>query len=154
MKSSESTIIGAPAGSSLHLTSATSDVDTVGLMSQPTYAAAFRCIGPSCEDPCCGDWNIPLDKNTYEKYQGFSSAKLGAIVSQFVIVNRPHQFEELYGQIRRTSSGGCPFFGADRLCGIQKEYGNHLSVCHLFYLSPVSQCRCGEARRLFEPLVS
>lgn len=134
MKSSESTIIGAPAGSSLHLTSATSDVDKVGLMSQPTYAAAFRCIGPSCEDPCCGDWEIPLDKNTYEKYQGFSYEKLGAIVSQFVIVNRPCQFDELYGQIRRTSSGWCPFFGADRLCGIQKEYGNDLlsATCSIY----------------------
>jgi len=134
MKSSESTTIGAYPCSSLHLASATSDADNGAVMSQPTYAGAFRCIGPSCEDPCCGDWDIPLDKNTYERYQGFSSEGLGAVVSQFVIVNPPHQSEELYGQIRRTSSGWCPFFGTDRLCSIQKEYGNHLlsATCSIY----------------------
>ena len=134
MKSSESTTIGAPPCSSLHSVSATPDADKAGLMSQPTYAGAFQCIGPSCEDPCCGDWDIPLDKNTYERYQGFSSENLGAIVSEFVIVNQPPQPEELYGLIRRRSSGSCPFFGTDRLCGIQKEYGSQLlsATCSIY----------------------
>jgi lysine-N-methylase len=101
---------------------------------QPTYAAAFHCIGPACEDHCCGDWDIPLDKNTYEKYQSFPSQKLGNIVSQFVIVNQPQSPPELYGQIRRSSSGLCPFFAADHLCAIQKEYGSKLlsATCSIY----------------------
>jgi lysine-N-methylase len=106
--------------------SATSDADNAALPSQPTYAAAFRCIGASCEDPCCGNWNIPLDKDTYEKYQQFPSGKLGDIVSQFVIVNPNDQREQLYGQILQTSSGSCPFYGTDHQCSIQKEYGKQL----------------------------
>ena len=98
----------------------------IPVMNQPSYAAAFRCIGPVCEDPCCGEWDIPLDKRTYEKYQGFSNENLGATVSRFVILNEPHQPEELYGLIKRTSSGVCPFYAADRLCDIQRQYGPEL----------------------------
>jgi lysine-N-methylase len=134
MKSSEFKALVATPGESQQSASATSEAGKATVMSQPTYAAAFRCIGPSCEDPCCGDWDIPLDKSTYDKYQRFSPEKLGDIVSEFVIVNRPHQPEELYGQIRRTQSGQCPFFGADHLCGVQKEYGNHLlsATCSIY----------------------
>ena len=134
MKTYESTTIAAAPSSSLDMASRTLDTDMADLLGQPTYAAEFRCIGPDCEDPCCQDWDIPLDKSTYEKYQEFPSRKLGSIVSQFVIINPPHQPEELYGQIRRTSFGCCPFFGADRLCGIQKEYGNHLlsATCSIY----------------------
>lgn len=89
----------------------------------PTYAAAFQCIGASCEDSCCRDWDIPVDRNTYEKYQQFPLEKLGSLVSQFVFVNAPGPPDELYAQIYRGPSGFCPFFGSDHLCGIQKEYG-------------------------------
>lgn len=89
----------------------------------PTYAAAFRCIGPTCEDPCCGEWNIPLDKQTYEKYRQFPPEKLGGVVSQFVSISTSPGPQELYAEIHRAPSGLCPFWGADRLCSIQKEYG-------------------------------
>jgi len=46
--------------------------------SQPTYAGLFRCIGPVCEDTCCGGWDIPVDKITYQKYRTFPAEKLGS----------------------------------------------------------------------------
>ena len=121
-------------GSSAYAAPRTSGVDEASLPRHPSYAAAFQCIGPTCEDPCCGDWDIPLDKNTYQKYQQFSSEKLGDIVSAFVIVNQPYRRDQLYGQIPRTSSGWCPFFGADHLCSIQKNYGHQLlsATCSIY----------------------
>lgn len=121
-------------GSSACASPRASGGDKASLPTHPSYAAAFQCIGPSCEDPCCGDWDIPLDKNTYEKYQQFSSEKLSDIVSAFVIVNQPYRHEQLYGQILRTSFGWCPFFGADHLCGIQKDYGHQLlsAACSIY----------------------
>lgn len=100
----------------------------------PTYAAAFSCIGPACEDPCCGDWDIPLDKQTYEKYRQFPPEKLGAVVSQFVSINTSPVPQELYAEIHRAPSGLCPFWGADRLCSIQKEYGPQLlsATCSIY----------------------
>jgi lysine-N-methylase len=120
-------------GSSAHAAPSNRGANEASLPRHPSYAAAFQCIGPSCEDPCCGDWDIPVDKNTYDKYQRFSSEKLGDIVSAFVIVNQPYR-RELYGQILRSSSGWCPFFGADHLCGIQTNYGHQLlsATCSIY----------------------
>jgi lysine-N-methylase len=102
--------------------------------SQPTYAGLFRCIGPVCEDTCCGDWDVPVDKITYQEYRTFPAEKLGSLVAHFVseCVDSPH--DNLYASIRRKQDGSCPFFGTDRLCGIQKEYGAKLltSTCSLY----------------------
>ena len=100
----------------------------------PTYAAAFHCIGSVCEDACCGDWDIPVDRGTYEKYQQFPSEKLGSLVSQFVSIRTPSQPDSLYASIHRGPSGLCPFFSADHLCKIQKEYGPHLlsATCSIY----------------------
>jgi hypothetical protein len=133
--------------------------------SQPTYAGLFRCIGPACEDTCCGDWDIPVDKITYQAYRTFPAEKLGSLVAHFVseCVDSPH--DSLYASIRRKQDGSCPFFGADRLCGIQKEYGAKLltSTCSLYprsfssvhgrlegslSLSPRSCSRCSTGRIL------
>ncbi len=108
--------------------------DVAGL-TPPTYAAAFRCIGARCEAQCCGSWNIPVDKNTYERYQQFPPEKLGTLVSQFVTLNSPSHPEALFATINlQTTSGHCPFFGEDNLCGIQKEHGPQLlsSSCSIY----------------------
>jgi lysine-N-methylase len=126
-------------GSSAYAAPSTSGAEEASLPRHPSYAAAFQCIGPSCEDPCCGNWDIPLDRNTYEKYQQFPSETLGDIVSAFVIVNQPYSHEQLYGKISRTPSGSCPFLGADYLCSIQKDYGHQLlsAACSIY---PRSLC--------------
>ena len=101
---------------------------------KPTYAAAFRCIGPSCEDPCCEDWDIPVDKATYARYKQFPPDKLGAVVDEFVFLHSGDKAPAQYAQIYRKPSGSCPFLGADRLCGIQKEYGPGLlsATCSIY----------------------
>lgn len=30
----------------------------------PTYVDKFRCIGGKCEDNCCIEWDIDVDKET------------------------------------------------------------------------------------------
>ncbi len=90
---------------------------------RPTYAGAFRCIGPACEDNCCHGWDIPVDKATYEQYLLFPADKLGWAVTGFVSATAEEAPDSLYAHIHMAASGECPFFEADRLCGIQKTYG-------------------------------
>lgn len=101
---------------------------------RPTYAAAFRCIGPACEDPCCSEWDIPLDQATYAKYQLFRPEQLGSVVSQFVSITTAGQSPNHYTDIHRTPSGLCPFWDTDRLCSIQKHYGPQLlsATCSIY----------------------
>jgi len=101
---------------------------------RPTYAAAFRCIGASCEDTCCGEWEIPVDRWTYERYRQFPAERLGSVVSQFVSIRSASESDALYAEIQRGPSGLCPFFGTDHLCGIEKEYGRELlsATCSIY----------------------
>ena len=99
----------------------------------PTYAGAFQCIGPACEDHCCGDWNIPLDRVTYEAYRAFPEP-LAPVVAHFVTISPGAPPEPLFAQIRRHASGLCPFFTADHLCRIQDTYGPTLlsATCSIY----------------------
>ncbi len=95
-------------------------------LSHPTYAGTFSCIGPQCEDTCCGDWDIPVDKITYQQYRQFPAEKLGSLVSHFVSVREGRPHDNFYALIQRTPTGSCPFFGEDRLCAIQEHHGASL----------------------------
>ena len=101
---------------------------------RPTYAGLFHCIGAECEDTCCGGWDIPLDKITYQRYREFPQEKLGSLVAHFVAINPASTHDNSYAYIHRTDSGSCPFFGEDRLCSVQKEYGAGLlsATCSLY----------------------
>ena len=101
---------------------------------QPSYGGLFRCIGPQCEDTCCGDWDIPVDKITYQEYRRFPAEKLGLLVSRYVSENVDKRRDPLHAFIHRNQDGQCPFFGSDQLCAIQKEYGAKLlsSTCSLY----------------------
>ena len=100
----------------------------------PSYAGVFRCIGPQCEDTCCGDWDIPVDKITYQEYRRFPAEKLSLLVSRYVSENVDKHHDTLYASIHRKEDGQGPFFGSDQLCAIQKEYGAKLlsSTCSLY----------------------
>jgi lysine-N-methylase len=128
-------------------------------LAQPTYAGCFECIGAKCEDACCGDWDIPLDKITYQRYRLFPREKLGSLVSHFVSRDPESTHDNAYAYIHPTDSGVCPFFGEDRLCGVQKQYGPGLlsTTCSLYprSLSQVNgrlegtlSLSCPEAARL------
>ncbi len=93
---------------------------------RPTYAADFVCIGPACEDMCCRGWPIPVDRATYAEYQLFPLEKLGAEVATYVSVPDPTAADAVFAQIIPKADEVCPFFAADRLCNIQREYGAEL----------------------------
>ena len=101
---------------------------------RPSYGAAFKCIGSSCEDHCCGGWDIPVDRDTYERYRLFPAEKLGVLVAAFVNKSGADVPDALYAQIHRAPSGVCPFLNGEKLCGIQKEYGAELlsATCSMY----------------------
>ncbi len=104
------------------------------LPQHPSYAAAFECIGPACEDHCCGDWQIPLDRRTYQLYRAFPPGSVAERVAAFVHPNPPPQPDPLFARIDLGPHGLCPFFSQERLCAIQHEHGPALlsSTCSIY----------------------
>jgi len=36
---------------------------------QPYYYRDFKCIAGKCRDSCCIGWRVPIDKNSFIKYE-------------------------------------------------------------------------------------
>jgi lysine-N-methylase len=88
---------------------------------EPSYYETFRCVGAACEDTCCRGWRIPVDKETYEKYQACSHPVLGAKLHGLVNISPGSASDESYAEIR-LNTNACPFL-AEGLCEIQNTLG-------------------------------
>jgi lysine-N-methylase len=103
-----------------------------------TYADSFRCIGSACEDTCCQGWTVPLDRATFEKYQSLPESPLRVLINASVVRKSPcaadpadakgpaDAADSVYATIRMNDANECPMFTADRLCGIQNEFGENM----------------------------
>jgi lysine-N-methylase len=88
---------------------------------EPSYYETFRCVGAVCEDTCCRGWRVPVDKETYDKYQACSHPALGAKLHELVTINPARASDESYAEIA-LENGECPFL-TEGLCGIQGTLG-------------------------------
>ena len=82
--------------------------------------AAFRCIGPACEDNCCYDWSIPVDRRTYELYQTCGDEGLRPQLREFVTI-RPAGDDEDFARINLVDNH-CPLL-SDGLCSVHASLG-------------------------------
>jgi lysine-N-methylase len=93
---------------------------------QPSYYEAFRCVGSVCEDTCCSGWRVPVDEETYNKYQGCSHATLGPKLKALVTLNPNPESTESWAEIE-LNQGVCNFL-SEGLCEIHATLGaDHLS---------------------------
>jgi lysine-N-methylase len=97
-----------------------------------TYADKFKCIGPACEDTCCQGWSVPVDRNTWDKYQSLPRSSLRVLIDASVLrvpqgadddasVNAP-----VFAKIRMNEANQCPLLTEERLCSIQAELGEEM----------------------------
>jgi lysine-N-methylase len=91
------------------------------LVSQPEYVQNFSCIGSECEDHCCKQWNITLDKATYKKY--LKSEILGVkniAVEHIALTKKSHSN---WAKVKLNESGNCSYLESDNLCKIHRTMG-------------------------------
>jgi len=81
----------------------------------------FRCIGGTCEDTCCGDWGVAVDRKTYEKYQNCGDSELQPALHQYVTINTSTRTEGDYARIGLVRNR-CPLL-SEGLCSIQMKLG-------------------------------
>ena len=107
------------------------------LAAQPTYADAFRCIGPACEDTCCQGWTVLIDQATWEKYQQLPESGLSSLIQASTMrnpVSGNSGKPPLFATIRMNAKNQCPMLTSDQLCGIQAELGEQMlsHACHTY----------------------
>ena len=113
----------------------------------------FKCIANDCPTSCCGNiWKIPIDSDAYTKYR--NEKGIWGLLLRCSTVKK-------HGVITfRNTFRGCPFWGTDHLCSIQKKHGASYMpmVCVQFprrlynlkfFCEETLYLACPEAARLF-----
>lgn len=87
----------------------------------PDYMKTFACVGSACELSCCtGGWNIFIDDQSMKKYLKCKDSEWREC---FVRNIKPPSVGKKSPSFALTPEGDCVFLDADRLCGIQKRFG-------------------------------
>ncbi len=87
----------------------------------------FKCTAEKCPANCChNSWKIPIDPDMYQKYRR-EKGLLGLLLR--CSTTKRHGIATF-----RNTFRGCPFWGKDQLCGIQKKHGTTYMpvVCRQF----------------------
>ena len=113
----------------------------------------FNCVAQDCTASCCRNiWKIPIDSDIYTKYHN-EKGIWGLLLRFFTVTTQDMT-------IFRNTFRGCPFWGTDHLCGIQKKHGTSYmpKVCIQFprqlynldyFCEETLFLACPEAARLF-----
>ena len=113
----------------------------------------FKCIAQDCPVSCCSNiWKIPVDSDMYAKYH--NEKGLWGLLLRCSIVKKRDM------TVFRNTFRGCPFWGRDHLCSIQKKHGVSYmpAVCIQFprqlynlkfFCEETLYLSCPEAARLF-----
>lgn len=98
----------------------------------------FECIGSKCEDHCCRDWSITIDKSTYDKYKKVENEEFKKIFEDAVL-KKKYATKYEYAVMNLNKNGECPFLDDKKLCSIYRLLGpeNMCNTCRRYPRSSV-----------------
>ena len=89
---------------------------------QPQCFDRFHCTGADCEDTCCIGWEVLVDRETYEKYQGLPSHRIADVALSTLVDINPARSSARNYAIFRLQGSRCPALHQG-LCSIQQTLG-------------------------------
>lgn len=92
------------------------------------YFDKFECIGNKCEDNCCKNWSITIDKKTYMKYKRLQGSEFKDKLLDNIGRNRKSKSEYDYAKINLIFNR-CPMMSAEGLCEVYINIGPE-NMCH------------------------
>lgn len=88
----------------------------------PRYASRFRCAGSACEDTCCSNWQVNVDKKTYKALRTLDNRELGDTIRQHLRRNEDGGTSD-YATLRfEPQTRSCTLM-KDQLCSIHARLG-------------------------------
>jgi len=89
-----------------------------------SYLDDFKCTGGSCEDNCCGGWDIHIDKSTFNQYENIQDKKMKKHIRKNIFIrNNSKNVNIDYAQIKLKYNNKCPFLDKKNQCCIQTKLG-------------------------------
>lgn len=103
----------------------------------PAYFSDFTCLGSDCEDTCCRDWEVKLDRKHYELLSQAvvkDESELNIFRQYVRLNNNSITGDHDYAFIHMGDNGYCAMLDQKGLCSIHKKYGVSVlgNVCTMF----------------------
>lgn len=116
----------------------------------PASFSGFSCLGGDCEDTCCRDWEVKLDRQHFSLLKEMMSnqADTKNVFEQHIRLNEnPVTGDHDYAFICMGDNGYCAMLDDKGLCSIHAKYGVSAlgDVCTMF---PRVISRCGDTLEL------
>ena len=116
----------------------------------PSYFSGFSCLGGECEDTCCRNWEVKLDREHFDLLESVMSEDdiEKSLFEQYIHLNEsPISSDHDYAFIRMGVNGYCGMLDDKGLCSIHTKHGVTVlgNVCTMF---PRVISRCGDTVEL------
>lgn len=116
----------------------------------PAYFSNFSCVGGDCEDTCCRNWDVKLDRKHYDLLNKAMADDEHdkSMFEQYIHLNENSITSDYdYAFIRMGFNGYCAMLDAKGLCTIHVKYGADAlgNVCTMF---PRVVSRCANTLEL------
>ena len=116
----------------------------------PASFADFSCLGMECEDTCCRNWEVKLDRHHFDLLKNAMTKNeedKESFEKNIFINNNPITSDHEYAFIRMKSDGFCTMLDDKGLCSIHSKFGLITlgDVCTMF---PRTISRCGDILEL------
>lgn len=95
----------------------------------------FQCIGPRCEDHCCGSWSIGMDRSTHDalaRAYGALGKEVPPFASRVSLVTTSSAVSKgSFATMNHSADGNCTFLRPDGWCDVHARFGGTLlpTVC-------------------------
>jgi lysine-N-methylase len=85
----------------------------------------FSCIGGACEDTCCRDFGISIDREAIDRMRAAAAGhpERREKVVRLVVLGMPRGGVKPQNLVQLDESGACPLLETDGACGIHRDYG-------------------------------
>ena len=116
----------------------------------PSSFLEFTCLGGDCEDTCCRNWEIKLDRQHYDLLSNVMSKDINekSMFDQYIHLNENSiTSDHDYAFIRMGVNGYCAMLDQKGLCSIHATHGVSVlgNVCTMF---PRVVSRCNDTIEL------
>ena len=110
---------------------------------RPAQDIVFRCLAGSCPDTCCGGWEIPVDEESYLRWQRLPEKWKNCMTDSTMWVDGERQL--------KRKKGRCVLLNGENLCSLYAACGAE-ALCRTCYLHPRFVAEYGGLREIMPGL--
>jgi len=85
----------------------------------------FTCLAERCEDTCCRDWAVSIDRPSFDRLKGVmvgTPAGRDRLV-HLMVLGSPSRHVDALGQVQLDENGVCRLLDPDNRCSVQAAHG-------------------------------